>query len=80
MQSQTERAGKKTKQRKAALNTEKRAKRKKKEGVKSLENNFKILLAGMKKDSHLCNPKTKGIAESNRAAQGGTETEKRLRE
>lgn len=33
----------------------------------------------MKKDSHLCNPKTKGIAESNRAAQGGTETEKRVR-
>jgi hypothetical protein len=33
----------------------------------------------MKKDSHLCNPKTKGIAESNRVAQGGTETEKRLR-
>ena len=33
----------------------------------------------MKKDSHLCNPKTKGIAESNRVAQGDTETEKKVR-
>jgi hypothetical protein len=37
LQSQTERAGKKTRQRKAALNTEKRAKRRSREVKKSLE-------------------------------------------
>ena len=33
----------------------------------------------MKKDSHLCNPKTKGIAKSNQVAQGSLETEKKVR-